>query len=132
VGRDSESYSLIWISEKQKYFCKQGWTSASPVRSLICPSGNRIEVVAGMPDIVAAISTARLTPEKPLSPVTFFGSRPIRHALPNAKFDFIYLPPVRILRQTGGRHQRPARRNLLLAAEREPSKLTRKVPSIFL
>src|ERR1700681_2388225 len=27
VGRDSESYGLICISEKQKYFCKRGWTS---------------------------------------------------------------------------------------------------------
>jgi hypothetical protein len=27
VGRDSESYGLICISGKQKYFCKWGWTS---------------------------------------------------------------------------------------------------------
>jgi hypothetical protein len=27
VGRDGESYSLIWISEKPKYFCERGWTS---------------------------------------------------------------------------------------------------------
>jgi hypothetical protein len=27
AGRDGESYSLIWISEKQKYFCERGWTS---------------------------------------------------------------------------------------------------------
>src|SRR3990170_697578 len=26
VGRDGQSYSLILISEKQKYFCKGGWT----------------------------------------------------------------------------------------------------------
>jgi hypothetical protein len=26
MGRDSQSYSLICISEKQKYFCKRGWT----------------------------------------------------------------------------------------------------------
>jgi len=26
VGRDGKSYSLICISEKQKYFCKRGWT----------------------------------------------------------------------------------------------------------
>jgi hypothetical protein len=25
-GRDGYSYSLICISEKQKYFCKRGWT----------------------------------------------------------------------------------------------------------
>jgi hypothetical protein len=27
VRRDGESYSLIWVSEKQKYFCKEGWTA---------------------------------------------------------------------------------------------------------
>ncbi|SHJ32636.1 hypothetical protein SAMN05444159_0320 [Bradyrhizobium lablabi] len=26
VGQDGKSYSLICISEKQKYFCKRGWT----------------------------------------------------------------------------------------------------------
>jgi hypothetical protein len=26
VGQDGKSYSLICISEKQKYFCKGGWT----------------------------------------------------------------------------------------------------------
>jgi hypothetical protein len=29
VGRDGYSYSLICISEKQKYFCGRGWTSAN-------------------------------------------------------------------------------------------------------
>src|SRR5258707_6324753 len=29
VGRDGKSYSLICISEKQKYFCKRGWTRAN-------------------------------------------------------------------------------------------------------
>jgi hypothetical protein len=26
VGRDGDGYSLICISEKQKYFCRQDWT----------------------------------------------------------------------------------------------------------
>jgi hypothetical protein len=26
VRRDGESYSLIWVSDKQKYFCERGWT----------------------------------------------------------------------------------------------------------
>src|SRR6202790_104133 len=43
VGRDGESYSLILVSEKQKYFCKEGWTRQMQEASLICPSGNRIE-----------------------------------------------------------------------------------------
>jgi hypothetical protein len=29
VGQDGKSYSLICISEKQKYFCKRGWTRAN-------------------------------------------------------------------------------------------------------
>jgi hypothetical protein len=29
VGRDGKSYSLICISEKQKYFCEGGWTRAN-------------------------------------------------------------------------------------------------------
>src|SRR5258708_34276755 len=29
VGQDGKSYSLICISEKQKYFCERGWTSAT-------------------------------------------------------------------------------------------------------
>src|ERR1700688_1997248 len=32
--------ALIWGSEKQKYFCKWGWTANSLSCSLICPSGN--------------------------------------------------------------------------------------------
>jgi hypothetical protein len=28
AGRDGESYSPIFISEKQKYFCVRSWTSA--------------------------------------------------------------------------------------------------------
>jgi hypothetical protein len=31
------------VSEKQKYFCKWGWTGQKHKSSLICPSGNRIE-----------------------------------------------------------------------------------------
>src|SRR6266481_753030 len=30
---------LIWGSEKQKYFCKGGWTTAKSAGALICPSG---------------------------------------------------------------------------------------------
>jgi hypothetical protein len=30
---------LIWASEKQKYFCKRGWTGRSPALFLICPAG---------------------------------------------------------------------------------------------
>jgi hypothetical protein len=30
---------LIWGSEKQKYFCKGGWTGKPPRCALICPSG---------------------------------------------------------------------------------------------
>src|ERR1700730_4539695 len=48
VGQDGKSYSLICISEKQKYFCKGGWTGQSPTRSTDLPvrqtnstSGNR-------------------------------------------------------------------------------------------
>src|SRR5258708_16183563 len=33
VGRDCKSYSLICISEKQKYFCEGGWTGQPPTRS---------------------------------------------------------------------------------------------------
>jgi hypothetical protein len=29
VGQDGKSYSLICISEKQKYFCKGSWTGQS-------------------------------------------------------------------------------------------------------
>src|ERR1700682_4037428 len=46
AGRDGESYSLICISEKQKYFCGRGWTGHNQAASggeVICPSGNRIE-----------------------------------------------------------------------------------------
>jgi hypothetical protein len=39
VGRDGESYSLICASEKQKYFCKRGWTGGFGNREVICPSG---------------------------------------------------------------------------------------------
>src|SRR5258708_19159747 len=37
VGRDGKSYSLICISEKQKYFCKGDWTGQSPTRSTDLP-----------------------------------------------------------------------------------------------
>src|SRR5258708_38624325 len=37
VGQDGKSYSLICISEKQKYFCKGGWTGQSPTRSTDLP-----------------------------------------------------------------------------------------------
>jgi hypothetical protein len=40
-GRDSESYSLVFISEKQKYFCKRDWTADLQTAALICPSGNQ-------------------------------------------------------------------------------------------
>jgi hypothetical protein len=39
VGRDGQSYSLIFISEKQKYFCKRGWTGRKSEAEVICPSG---------------------------------------------------------------------------------------------
>src|ERR1700731_4017763 len=45
-GRDGESYSLIWTSEKQKYFCKWGWTGQTHKPSLICPSGRRVALSA--------------------------------------------------------------------------------------
>src|SRR5258707_127757 len=37
VGQDGKSYSLICISEKQKYFGKGGWTGQSPTRSTDLP-----------------------------------------------------------------------------------------------
>src|SRR5258708_37671616 len=37
VGQDGYSYSLICISEKQKYFCRRGWTGRSPTRSTDLP-----------------------------------------------------------------------------------------------
>ena len=40
-GQDSESYSLVFISEKQKYFCKRDWTADHQTAALICPSGNQ-------------------------------------------------------------------------------------------
>jgi hypothetical protein len=42
VGRDAEQYSLICISEKQKYFFKRGWTEHRAANEVICPSGNRL------------------------------------------------------------------------------------------
>jgi hypothetical protein len=42
VGRDGKSYSLICISEKQKYFCKWDWTGHNCRAELICPSGSRL------------------------------------------------------------------------------------------
>jgi hypothetical protein len=38
-GTGCKSYSLIYISEKQKYFCKRGWTRHNCKAELICPSG---------------------------------------------------------------------------------------------
>jgi hypothetical protein len=43
VGRDGESYSLICISEKQKYFCERGWTTDHRTAAVICPSGKSAE-----------------------------------------------------------------------------------------
>jgi hypothetical protein len=37
VGQDGKSYSLICISEKQKYLCRGGWTGQSPTRSTDLP-----------------------------------------------------------------------------------------------
>src|SRR5450631_4011286 len=39
-GRDGESYSLICISEKQKYFCQRGWTSTPPTSPTDLPVGS--------------------------------------------------------------------------------------------
>jgi hypothetical protein len=30
---------VIWLSEKQKYFFRQGWTGQKDKQLLICPSG---------------------------------------------------------------------------------------------
>src|SRR5450631_4108136 len=43
-GRDGKSYSLIFISEKQKYFFQRGWTrhnSTANGGEVICPSGRQ-------------------------------------------------------------------------------------------
>ncbi len=37
--QDGGSFRLIWISEKQKYFCRMGWTGKWRTRRLICPTG---------------------------------------------------------------------------------------------
>jgi hypothetical protein len=42
VGQDSASYRSDLGSEKQKYFCKWGWTGQTHKPSLICPSGKKI------------------------------------------------------------------------------------------
>jgi len=44
-GMDEESYSLVLISEKQKYFSKRGWTRHNCKGELICPSGSERHVV---------------------------------------------------------------------------------------
>jgi hypothetical protein len=41
-GRDGKSYSLVLISEKQKYFLQRGWTGSKDQgmgRAVICPTG---------------------------------------------------------------------------------------------
>src|SRR5450755_538031 len=50
-GRDGESYSLILISEKQKYFRDEGWTRQNQAASggeVICRSGRRIELFSSV------------------------------------------------------------------------------------
>ncbi|MDB5639543.1 MAG: hypothetical protein JWP51_4451 [Bradyrhizobium sp.] len=42
LGQDSASYRSDLGSEKQKYFCKWGWTGQTHEPSLICPSGKKI------------------------------------------------------------------------------------------
>jgi hypothetical protein len=42
VRRDANHIALIWGSEKQKYFCNQGWTESKSTGGLICPSGSHI------------------------------------------------------------------------------------------
>jgi hypothetical protein len=67
VGRDGESHSLILVSEKQKYFCKGGWTRQMQEASLICPSGNRIEPEREV--FLRCHSGARANPESRDSPM---------------------------------------------------------------
>jgi hypothetical protein len=38
-GWDGKSYSLICISEKQKYFRQRGWRSSKSKDEVICPAG---------------------------------------------------------------------------------------------
>jgi len=61
-GWDSKSYSLICISEKQKYFCKRGWTRHNCKAEVICPSGSEKDVVLkdATGDQVIIIASIRL------------------------------------------------------------------------
>src|SRR5450756_1852220 len=43
---------LIWGSEKQKYFCKQGWTGGAKIAEVICPSGRIVTVIASASEAV--------------------------------------------------------------------------------
>jgi hypothetical protein len=40
---------VIWGSEKQKYFCKRGWTGGAKTAQVICPSSkmSRARTAAG-------------------------------------------------------------------------------------
>src|SRR6202790_5027827 len=63
VGRDSESYSLISISEKQKYFCQRGWTGHNSKASrgeVICPSGSQTHVIASASEAIHGATSRKL------------------------------------------------------------------------
>jgi hypothetical protein len=62
-GMDEESYSLVLISEKQKYFSERGWTRHNCKGELICPSGNYAGtfssscIISGAVDMICSSSS---------------------------------------------------------------------------
>jgi hypothetical protein len=54
-GRDGGIYTTDLSSEKQKYFCKRGWTA----NSLICPSGKSADLV-GLGFVAVAVAGCAL------------------------------------------------------------------------
>jgi hypothetical protein len=57
-GRDGGIYTTDLSSEKQKYFCKRGWTA----NSLICPSGKSVDLVdlGGLSFVAVAVAGCAL------------------------------------------------------------------------
>jgi hypothetical protein len=84
-GTGCRSYSLIFISEKQKYFCAKGWTGVSRVRALICPSGNWI-------DSFSVVIPGRCEASSPESPLFAQAERGALHCVFFGGYRFFHPP----------------------------------------